>query len=225
MSATPAGMFFTHQGRSPAPGTLKGIEMQRLLKEAWWVTKLVICLLAMAYLTLTKAKADETPRAGQFFVNVFAGMMVFDSTVTVGGIKLIDQGGDASQGGIRAGWINGGAFHLGVEVEGLLASGRSRAYIPAGNATGGVTDIYSRDVSGGYGIYGRIGWRTRGNSIMFLRPGIQYLNTSAGWDTAPAIGVSAEVPIEQDWAMRLDATYAKGDIEYYNGTIGIVFRF
>lgn len=193
--------------------------MRRLLRETWWLTKLAVVLGLMAWLTVNKAKAEELPPGGQFYIGAFAGMMVFDSTVTVGGVKLVDQGGDAFQGGIRAGWINSAAFHFGVEVEGLLASGRSRAVIPG-------VGTYSRDVTSGVSAFARVGWRTQGNAIMFLRPGIQYLNTSSGWEVAPAIGVGAEIPLGRNWAARLDILYAWLDkLEFYTGTIGVIWRF
>jgi hypothetical protein len=199
--------------------------MRRLLRETWWLTKLAVVLGLMAWLTVNKAKAEELPPGGQFYIGAFAGMTVFDSTVTIGGVKpidqveLVDQGGDAFQGGIRAGWINSAAFHFGVEVEGLLASGRSRAVIPG-------VGTYSRDVTSGVGAFARVGWRTQGNAIMFLRPGIQYLNTSSGWEAVPAIGIGAEIPIGRNWAARLDVSYAWGNqVEYYNGTIGVIWRF
>lgn len=173
-----------------------------------------------ALLISSQAMSQETPRSPiEFHVGAFAGMMVFDSTITVGGIKLVDQGGDAVQGGIRAGISNTGPFHFGFEVEGFLASGRSRAVIPN-------RGVYSLDVSSGLGAFGRVGWRTPGNSVMFLRPGVMFLNTNAGWETVPAVGVGAEIPFARGWAARLDVTYAWGsEREYYNGTAGVVFRF
>jgi hypothetical protein len=169
-------------------------------------------------LTLGLMLSLTTSAKAEFFINPFAGMMVFDSTVTVGTTKLVDQGGDAIQGGVRLGWINNQpGLHYGVEADGLLASGRSRAVIPP--------DIYSYSIHGGLGAYGRLGWRTNGNSIMFLRAGVQFLNTNQGWETLPAIGAGAEIPFAPNWAVRLDLTYAWDRVEFYNGTVGVVWRF
>jgi hypothetical protein len=164
------------------------------------------------------AMVVSQPVKAELFVNAFAGMMVFDSTITVGPTKLVDQGGDAIQGGLRLGWINESpGLHYGVEAEGLLASGRSRAVIPP--------DVYSLSIHGGLGAYARLGWRTQGNSIMFVRAGALFLNTNQGWETLPAIGVGAEIPFAPRWAVRMDLTYAWDRVEFYNGTLGVVWRF
>lgn len=83
----------------------------------------------------------------EVYVNPFAGMLVFDTTTTVGGVKLVDQGGDASQAGIRVGYGHRwpGGLYLGAEAEGFLASGRSRAVVNG--------ETYSWSVNGGAGAY------------------------------------------------------------------------
>ena len=156
----------------------------------------------------------------QGYVNAFAGMAVFDSTVSVGGVKLVDQGGDAAVGGLRIGyghrWPSG--LYLGAEVEGFAAHGRSRAVV---NGVG-----YSLDLRGGVGGFARLGWVPHGgSSLFFARAGVQMLSVSRGWDAVPALGVGAEVPFAGSWYARADLTYAWNGVETYQGTIGIGRRF
>lgn len=162
--------------------------------------------------------AATLPAKAESYVNVFAGAATFDSTVTVGGVKLIDQGGDALSGGLRVGWgMTQQDVYYGLEAEGFLAHGRSRAVVNG--------NVYSWELRGGLGAYGRFGWRT-GDAIFYGRGGVLALDTNQGWETRPAVGGGAEVPFGPGWAFRVDVTYSwSSGPEVYQGTIGITRRF
>jgi hypothetical protein len=174
------------------------------------VKKLLLALL----LAPVPALAQPQP-----YVNLFAGAVVFDSTVTVGGTKLIDQGGDALALGARVGVGNSApGVYFGGEVEGFLASGRSRALVNG--------EVYSLSLRSGAGAYGRVGWRTYGNSIFFARGGYLAVNTNRGWRSAPAAGIGAEVPFGPGWTARIDLGFASvGGVEHYQMNAGISYRF
>ncbi len=182
--------------------------------------RLLLIVAAVAILTAiltgfftTKAKAEG------FYVNPFVGAMVLDSTVTVGDTKLVDQGGDALMGGLRAGWGRrfSSGLYLGAEAEGFLASGRSRAVV---NGVG-----YSYAVNDGVGAYARAGWMTQGGALFFARVGGLSLGTSQGRQNIPSAGVGAEVPFAPRWAARIDGGYSWNRVEHYTITAGIVYRF
>lgn len=153
------------------------------------------------------------PAKAEFYVNPFAGMTIFDSTVTVGGTKLIDQGGDAINFGVRAGWLSSGPYFFGGEIEGNGFSGRSRAIVNG--------QTYNYALEWGVGAYGRVGWRTLNSSAFFARAGVLTTNQ----DTRPDFGVGAEVWIGNGLLARIDLGYAPGDVEFYRMTGGLVFRF
>jgi hypothetical protein len=141
----------------------------------------------------------------QSYVNAFAGVTLFDSTKTVGGVKLIDQGGDAATAGLRAGWGHRfpAGLYLGAEAELFGASGRSRACVNG--------QCFSFTVDGGAGAFARAGWETQGRALFFVRGGTQVLFTNQGTQWAPAIGIGAEIPFAPRWRARLDITYAWTD--------------
>lgn len=187
-------------------------------------------LAAFFYAPLMAALAAPfapAPARADFFVNLYAGAAAMDSTQTVGGVKMIDQGGDYYMGGVRIGydWIAQNGVFVGAEGEGFLGHGRSRALVNG--------DLFSYTVRGGLGAYGRLGWRTRdSNARFFARAGVLGLNTNSGWDMQPAVGLGAEVPFGPGWAARLDGTYSwgardgtRGGIEHYQLTGGVVYRF
>lgn len=153
------------------------------------------------------------PANAEVYANPFAGMTVFDSTVTVGGTKLIDQGGDAVIGGVRLGIQSEGSFLYGAELEAFGGTGRSRAIVNG--------ETYSVNLDYGVGAYARIGWRTRGQALGFFRIGV--LNTNI--DTRVDFGAGAEIPISNRMRFRIDLGYAPGDIEFYRLTGGIVIAF
>jgi hypothetical protein len=155
----------------------------------------------------------------QSYVNAFAGVTLFDSTQTVGGVKLIDQGGDAATAGLRAGWGHRfpAGLYLGAEAELFGASGRSRACVNG--------ECYNLALDGGAGAFARAGWQAQqGGAIFYARGGGQALFTSQGTQIVPALGIGAEVPIAGRFSARIDATYAWNATEFYQITAGVVFR-
>ena len=200
---------------------------QAILRDArrlWsWRAKAGVALsgLALPVLALlaAPAAAQDTARS-QGYVNLFAGVAAFDSTVTVGGVKLIDQGGDALMGGARAGWGYRfvGGLYLGIEGEAFAASGRSRAVVNG--------EVYSRSLDGGLGAFGRVGWQMHSGALFFARAGALASRTNQGWDTAPAFGAGAEVIVSGPVFARVDVTYVRDSpMETYIGTVGIGWRF
>lgn len=150
----------------------------------------------------------------EFYVNPFVGMLVTDTTARVGSEKIVDLGGDAPFAGVRVGWNSNGSFLYGAELEAFAADGRSRLMF-----TNGLT--YTQDYNYGVGAYGRMGWRTPGNAIAFVRVGV--LNTNV--DTRVDFGVGAEIPMAPNTRVRIDLGYAPGDIEFYRLSVGIVVAF
>lgn len=177
--------------------------------------------------------AAPAAHADGLYVNAFAGPLTFDTTTTVGGIKLIDQGGDALAAGARIGYGRrfASGIYLGAEAEGALASGRSRVVIPAANSSTGQTETYSRGVNSWVGGFARLGIApgpvtlSAPPSLFFVRAGVQGFNTTQGTDWVPAIGAGAEIRLTQHLAARIDVTYAWSDVETYQGTIGLSWRF
>lgn len=150
----------------------------------------------------------------EVYVNPFAGMLVTDTTAHIGTQTVPDMGGDAPLGGIRVGVQSEGPFLYGAELEAFGADGRSRLML-----NNGMT--YTVNYDYGVGAYGRIGWRTTGQSIAFARVGV--LNTNV--DTRVDFGIGAEVPFSEKVRFRVDLGYAPGDIEFYRLTAGVVFAF
>lgn len=166
-------------------------------------------LLATALLSGTAGLAKA-----EFYVNPFAGMMVTDTTADIGTQRIPDMGGDASLAGIRLGIQSEGSFLYGAELEAFGANGRSRLML-----NNGMT--YTVNYDYGVGAYGRIGWRTHGQSLGFFRVGV--LNTNV--DTRVDFGIGAEVPFSEKVRFRVDLGYAPGDIEFYRLTAGIAIAF
>jgi hypothetical protein len=169
---------------------------------------------------LAAALALPIPAMAQGYVNAFAGAVVMDSTVTVGGVKLIDQGGDAFNAGLRAGWgrVLPSGIYIGAEAELFGAAGRSRAVVNGA--------VYNLALNGGAAGFVRAGWQPHGSgALFFARGGAQALFTSQGAQVVPAIGIGAEVPISGRWFARVDLTYAWNSTEFYQGNAGVGFRW
>jgi hypothetical protein len=172
---------------------------------------------------LATALCAALPGAAQaqgLYINAFAGALLFDSTVTVGGTKLVDQGGDAFLGGMRAGysWRFDSGLYLAVEAEGFAATGRSRAMV------NGVA--YTYQVDGGIGAYGVVGWVAPARAVFFARVGPMLAFTNSGDDVLASVGVGAEIPFAPRWSARIDADYSWGNsIEHYRATLGVVWRY
>jgi len=172
---------------------------------------------------LTILAAPVSAKAqGVGHVDIFAGAQLMDRTETVGGVKLIDLGGDAMRAGLRAGygyrWPSN--LYLGGELDGWLASGRARAVV--NGWTFSVTE------QGGVGAYARIGARgATSGTMIYARVGVQNFQTNVGSDTTPAVGIGAEVGLGGSWAIRLDLTYSwAGDgTERYQGDVALQWRF
>jgi hypothetical protein len=146
-------------------------------------------------------------------------MLVFDSTVTVGEQKLVDQGGDALTAGVRLGYghrfANG--FYLSIEGEAFGASGRSRAVVNG--------QQYSYQPNAGGGAFVRAGWQMQSGALFYARVGAQVFYTNTRTEVAPAIGAGAEVIMSGPWFARIDLTYANSSIETYQGTVGVGRRW
>jgi hypothetical protein len=156
-----------------------------------------------------------------FYIEGFAGAVLMDSTITVGGVKLVDQGGDALMGGLRAGYRHDfvGGLMLGVEADLWTASGRSRAVVSGSE--------YSRRLGGGLGLYGRVAFSQPRGGTLYLRGGVQWWEVNGSLSPMPAVGGGAEVPFGGGFYGRVDLTYAwdgRG-VEHYQGTVGIGLRF
>lgn len=185
--------------------------------------------MATAILAASPAMATE-PHA---YVGAFGGIAVFDTTVSVGGIKVVDQGGDAPIAGARAGigWRLASGLYLGAEAEAFAGSGRSRLVIPAERSASGATEVYSRSLDGGGGAFLRIGiapgpaTENAPPSLFFARAGGQAFSTSMGTEVVPAVGIGAEVRITRHLAARIDATYGWNDMETWQATAGLQWRF
>lgn len=160
-----------------------------------------------------------SPAKAQLYVGAFAGATLLDQTVTVGGVKLVDLGADIFLGGLQVGWGHRfqSGLYLGAEAEGFLATGRARAMV---NGVG-----YSYDVNAGLGVYGRVGWSSQPGMLFFARAGVFFSDTNYGWQTLPAVGVGAELPISNRWSARIDFTYAWNDVEYYIAKVGVVYSW
>jgi hypothetical protein len=155
------------------------------------------------------------------YIEGFAGAVLMDSTITVGGVKLVDQGGDALMGGLRAGYRHrfGTGLVLGFEGDAWVANGRSRAVVNG--------EQYSRRLGGGAGLYGRVGLSLQGRETLYLRAGVQWWEVNGSLSGMPAVGGGAEVPFGGAFYGRVDLTYAwdgRG-VEHYQGTAGIGLRF
>jgi hypothetical protein len=176
-------------------------------------------IVAAAALLLTLSLAAPGALKAEVYAGPFAMAIVLDQTRTVNNTKLVDLGGDAFGGGIRAGWgtaLSSGIY-LGVEGEAFALTGRSRAVV------NGVA--YSYSLRGGAAAYARAGWRSPGGALLFVRGGAVSFDTNDGWQTMPAVGVGMEVPLTSRWSARLDGTYAWNDIEHYGIALGAVYRW
>lgn len=163
--------------------------------------------------------------AQQVYVGAFTGANLTDTTVNVGGVKLIDQGGDAFLAGIRVGiqTPNRSGWFAGVEAEAATYEGRSRAVVNG--------DVFNYAIQQSYGVYGRFG-ASNGRGSVYFRPGYVYLNTSMGNQGVPSLGGGIEVRWTNDIAFRLDAAYtwynpgwALDKVENYQITFGVSYYF
>lgn len=179
--------------------------------------------LPLAALAVVLASPLASPAFAQgLYVNPFAGMVVVDSTITVGEQKLVDQGGDMLAAGVRGGWgvRRPSGLYLGAEVEAWGASGRSRACVNG--------QCFSYALDGGVGAFARVGWQTEGRALFFVRGGTQALFSNQGTQWAPAVGIGAEVPFAPRWRARLDVTYAwtsQDRREFTQVSVGVVREF
>lgn len=187
--------------------------MPSIIRTVTIIATSILIALLIAAISTGRARAEG------FYVGPLAGVLVMDTTATVGGVKLVDQGGDATIAGIRGGWGHrfDGGFYLGLEAEGFLASGRSRAVVNG--------SVYSYEVHNGLAGYVRAGWWTQGNALFFARLGVLSLDTSFGRQNIPSAGIGAEVPFAPGWAARIDGGYSWNDVEHYTITAGVVYRF
>jgi hypothetical protein len=171
--------------------------------------------LAAAALLAAAAAAHAQP-----YAEAFAGMTAFDSTIEIGGQKLVDQGGDAVMLGARAGWGHRwpSGVYVGFEGDVFATNGRSRACVNG--------DCYAFSLRSGAGAYARLGWAPDdGRSLFYIRAGAQGWNTAQGWRAVPAIGAGAEIPFARTWFVRVDGTYAADGVETYQGTLSLGVRF
>jgi hypothetical protein len=195
-------------------------------------------LLAAGLLGAAPAHAQEV-RLDGFYLGVFGGMAVVDSTVVIPATatrpaaKFVDQGGDGAVVGLRAGWgrLVSRHVYLGVEGEFLLPINVTSRLMALGVE-------YRDSLRNEFGVHGRVGWSPEGNSLFFLRAGMtiprqSFENVPGGsretWSVAPSIGLGAETHLSRHLVARIDATYSwpTGDnrMESYRMTAGLAWRF
>lgn len=184
------------------------------------------------------AHAQEV-RLNGFYLGVFGGMAVIDSTVTIPATatrpaaKFVDQGGDGAVVGLRAGWGSMISRHgyAGIEADLLLPIDVTSRLMAMG--------VEYRDrLRNEFGVFGRLGWSPEGNSLFFLRAGMtiprqSFENVPGGtrdtWSVAPAIGLGAETHLSRRLVARIDATYSwptgENRMESYRMTAGLAWRF
>ena len=181
-----------------------------------------------------------TPVSG-FYANIFAGMIVLDSTIvfpataTRPAAKFVDQGGDGAIFGARLGWgtLVTRNIYLGAEIEGTYPWNVTSRLMAFGAE-------YRARLRSEIGAFGRIGWSPDGRSMAFFRAGVTVprqnfeavqdgANTGADWRVVPALGLGAEVALSRHLAFRVDATYSmpNGDnlFESYRLNAGLTYRF
>lgn len=188
--------------------------------------------------TALPAHAQEV-RLNGFYLGVFGGMAVIDSTVTIPATatrpaaKFVDQGGDGPVVGLRAGWGSMISRHgyAGIEADLLLPIDVTSRLMAMG--------VEYRDrLRNEFGVFGRLGWSPEGNSLFFLRAGMtiprqSFENVPGGtrdtWSVAPAIGLGAETHLSRRLVARIDATYSwptgENRMESYRMTAGLAWRF
>ncbi len=182
--------------------------------------KKILFALAIMLGLSASAKAEEIMWRG-FYADGFVGVGLFDSTQTVGGVKLIDQGGDYLSYGARAGygWRFLQGLYLGGEAE-LWGTngGRSRAVVNG--------DVYNYSINIGGGAFARFGYSPQNTRALFYtRLGMQFRDTNQGTDYPFAVGLGAEVPVSNGY-LRVDFTYSKASgVELYQTTAGFGWRF
>jgi opacity protein-like surface antigen len=184
------------------------------------------------------ALAEEV-RLDGFYLGIFGGMAVLDSTVVIPATdtrpaaKFVDQGGDGAVVGLRVGWGSMISRHgyAGLEGDFLLPIEVTSRLMALG--------VEYRDrLRNEFGVFGRLGWSPEGNSLFFLRAGMtiprqSFDNVPGGtrdtWSVAPAIGLGAETHLSRHLVARIDATYSwpTGDnrMESYRMTAGLAWRF
>ncbi|MBP0466502.1 outer membrane beta-barrel protein [Roseomonas sp. PWR1] len=194
--------------------------------------------IALAGAAALPAAAQET-RLDGFYLGIFGGIAVLDSTVVIpaaegrAAAKFVDQGGDGAVIGLRGGWGRMISRHgyAGIEGEFLLP-------IDVTSRLNALGVEYRDRLRNEFGVYGRIGWSPERNSLFFLRAGMtiprQSFDSVPGgsretWSVAPAIGLGAETHVTRHVAARIDATYSwpTGDnrMESYRMTAGLAWRF
>ena len=188
--------------------------------------------------TALPAAAQEV-RLNGFYLGVFGGIAVIDSTVsfpataTRPAVKFVDQGGDGAVAGLRAGWgsMIGRHGYAGIEGDLLLPINVTSRLMAMG--------VEYRDrLRNEFGVFGRLGWSPEGNSLFFLRAGLtvarqSFENVPGGtrdtWSVAPAIGLGAETHLSRRLVARIDATYSwptgENRMEAYRMTAGLAWRF
>ncbi len=198
----------------------------------------LLLALGLAVATALPASAEEI-RLNGFYLGVFGGIAVLDSTVVIPATdtrpaaKFVDQGGDGAVVGLRAGWGTMISRHgyAGVEGEFLLP-------IDVTSRLNAMGVEYRDRLRNEFGLYGRIGWSPERNSLFFLRAGLtiprqSFDNVPGGTrettSVAPAIGLGAETHVTRRVAARIDATYSwptgENRMGSYRMTAGLAWRF
>jgi hypothetical protein len=170
------------------------------------------------------AMVASQPVKAQLYVGAGVGMFLFDSTVQTTTTKLVDQGGDAPDYVLFAGYdhrFENGLF-VGGEILGGVTAGRSRLVLNGQDYTVEVP-VFTETVV-------RLGWRTRGNSAFYMRLGAMLAEVSEGgrtsWRGAPLIGFGAEVPFRGGFYAGAEVSWTDLDgLEIWQGRIRIGYRF
>lgn len=177
-----------------------------------------------------------------YYVGLFAGAVVIDSTVdfpateTRPAGRIVDQGGDGLILGVRAGW--------GTMLDRTIYAGFEGEIVLPHNVTSRL-DAYGAEyrarLRNELGVYGRLGWVTYGHSLIYLRAGVSVPRQnfesvqggndakSADFTLVPTIGGGMEMNFSQRLFGRADITYSwptgENAIESYRFTAGLGMRF
>lgn len=176
-------------------------------------------LAGFALTAIGDAPAQVSP-----FVGARAGMMLFDSTVQAGPIKLVDQGGDAPAYALFGGadYRFGNGLFLGAEALLGTSAGRSRLVMNGVDYTMSIP-VYAEAAL-------RAGWRMRSGAAFYLRAGGMFADVQegprGGWRASPLVGIGAEIPFHGGWFARLDASWSDlAGLEVWQAGAGVGWRW
>lgn len=160
------------------------------------------------------------PAFTQVYLGASLSAITFDRTVTVNGVKLVDQGGDAFAAGPLLGVqrVLASGLVLGAEASWQAVHGRSRAVV------GGVAYSYEPQHVGS--MLAIVGWAPGDRrSRLLLMGGVQMWTQSSRTDVVPVVGIGAEIPVFGRGFVRPQVMYAWNQTERYQMTVTMGWRF